>query len=214
MSHPVLAAYPWVEDAFTPNEKQDGSRFYTVYCPVRQHSNGATFRLWLGTDGQLIFGCYGGCTDDNGRGKLEALRAVGKGWKDCYPQNQDWRAVKPTIVARYPYFDERGKLLYETIRLEPGRGGKDKDFRQRRPVERGQWKWDLDGVRRVLYRLPELIDPKNARRPVYVVAGEKDAESLRNIGLLGTTNVCGERSPWTDDYSAVLAGRDVTVIAR
>jgi putative DNA primase/helicase len=208
----VLDSYPWVADAFEIAKDQDGSRFLIAYCPIRKHENGATFKLWLGLDGQLIFGCHGGCTRDTGEGKLEVLRAVGRGWKDCYPQNQDWKAVKQLIVSRYPYLDERGKLLYETMRLEPGRGGKDKEFRQRRPAERGQWVWNLDGVRRVLYRLPELVDPGNAGRTVFVVAGEKDADTLGRIGVLATTNVCGERAEWLDEYSLVLAGRDVVVV--
>ncbi len=34
---------------------------------------------------------------------------------------------KPHIVATYDYRDERGTLLYQSVRYEP------KDFRQRRP---------------------------------------------------------------------------------
>src|SRR5262245_8133447 len=51
------------------------------------------------------------------------------------------------IVATYPYVDEQSSPLYEVVRLEP------KDFRQRRPDGRGGWFWNLDGTRRVLYRL-------------------------------------------------------------
>jgi putative DNA primase/helicase len=208
----AVEAYPWVADSFELAKTQDGSRYTAAFCPMRTHTNGATFRLWVGTEGQLLFGCYGGCTDDSGRGKLEVLRRLGKSWKDCYPRDQNWKHVKPTITARYPYFDERGKLLYETIRLEPGRGGKDKDFRQRAPAGRGQWKWSIEGVRRVLYRLPELVHPRNAERTVFIVAGEKDADNLAEIGVLATTNVNGERSEWLDEYSMFLFDRDVVVI--
>jgi hypothetical protein len=54
------------------------------------------------------------------------------------------------IVATYDYHDEAGALLFQTVRFEP------KDFRQRRPDATGDWAWNLDGVRRVLYRTPEL----------------------------------------------------------
>lgn len=206
----VLAAYPWIADKFDLAKEQDGSRFVTAFCPLHK---GYALRLWLGTQGQLLFGCYAGCTTDGSSvGKLEILRAVGANWKMCYPGDQDWKEVKQEITARYPYFDENKVLLYETIRLEPGKKGKDKDFRQRRPIGKGQWKWDLTGVRRVLYKLPELIDPANAGRAVFVVAGEKDVDNLHKIGVLATTNVCGERSPWEDSFSLVLAGRDVIVI--
>jgi hypothetical protein len=41
------------------------------------------------------------------------------------------------IVATYDYRDERGTLLYEVVRLEPGDNGAKKTFRQRRPDGRG-----------------------------------------------------------------------------
>jgi hypothetical protein len=42
-------------------------------------------------------------------------------------------------------------LLYQVVRFAP------KDFRQRRPDGPGGWTWNLKGVRRVLYRLFELL---------------------------------------------------------
>ena len=53
------------------------------------------------------------------------------------------------IVKTYDYKDESGQLLYQVVRYEP------KDFRQRRPDGQGGWIWNLQGVRRVLYRLQE-----------------------------------------------------------
>ncbi len=55
------------------------------------------------------------------------------------------------IVATYRYTDESGNLLFQVVRNEP------KDFRQHRPNGNGGWIWILEGVRRVLYRLPEVI---------------------------------------------------------
>ena len=56
----------------------------------------------------------------------------------------------PELVATYDYTDERGNLLYHTCRYQP------KDFCQRRPDGKGGWINNLQGVRRVLYRLPEV----------------------------------------------------------
>src|SRR5436189_130430 len=58
-----------------------------------------------------------------------------------------------TIVATYDYTDERGTLLYQNVRYEP------KDFRMRRPDGTG-WTWNVKGVRRVLYRLPDLAEAR------------------------------------------------------
>src|SRR5262249_13056867 len=81
------------------------------------------------------------------------------------------RAAK--ILANYPYTDENGTLLYTVVRLDP------KDFRQRRPDGRGGWIWNMDGVRRVLYRLPEVLRADE----VHICEGEKDADNLHALGL-------------------------------
>ena len=40
------------------------------------------------------------------------------------------------------------------------------------PME-GRWLWDINGVRRVLYRLPELLEAVAQDRPIFFVEGEK-----------------------------------------
>ncbi len=115
------------------------------------------------------------------------------------------------IVAEYDYCDEASKLLYQAVRLDP------KNFRQRTPKPGGGWEWKLNGQRRVLYRLPELLsaDPAEA---IYVVEGEKDVDRLRTLGFVATTNVGGAskskngRSKWKPEYSQSLKGRDVVIL--
>lgn len=202
----VLAHFPWLPESFANVREDQGGAYCSADCPIGGHRS-ARVRFWVGSDGRLMFGCYAGCN------KLEMLRAVGLSWKDTFPAGEMPERPRQEVAARYPYRDEAGALLYETVRLEPGTRGRDKDFRQRRPDKSkpGGWAWSLDGVRRVLYRLPELLaaDPADT---VFVVAGEKDVESLRALGLVATTNVCGERSAWLPEYSRCLAGRFVCVI--
>jgi len=108
------------------------------------------------------------------------------------------------IVAEYNYRDERGVLLYQSVRYEP------KSFRQRRPVGKG-WAWDLKGVRRVVYRLPELVAASKEQQ-VFIVEGEKDADNLIGLGLVATTAAMGAKAPWLAEYSESLRGRTVTII--
>lgn len=201
----LVDAYPWIRERFADFREGPGV-YCQAACPLKCHRS-AHLKLWLGSDGRLMFGCYAECN------KLEILRAVGAGWADCFPDKQVPDKPNQEVTARYDYRDEGGAVLYQTIRLEPGTRGRDKDFRQRRPdpTAAGKWVYNLEGVRRVLYRLPELLaaDP---HREVYAVAGEKDADTLARLGLVATTNVCGERSEWLDTYSAQLKGRAVVVI--
>jgi DNA primase len=107
------------------------------------------------------------------------------------------------IATLYNYDDEHRRLLYQVVRMEP------KDFRQRKPDGRGGWIWRLEGVRRVLYRLPQLLHrPEDT---VYVVEGEKDADRLANAGLVATSNV-GGAGGWRLPYSQSLKGRRVVIL--
>jgi hypothetical protein len=105
------------------------------------------------------------------------------------------------IVAAYSYLDEAGRLLFEVVRYEP------KAFRQRRPDGSGGWLWDLYGVRRVLYNLPEVLKAAS----VLIVEGERDCETGRKLRLTATCN-SGGAGKWRPEYSVFLRGKRVCVI--
>lgn len=108
------------------------------------------------------------------------------------------------IVATYDYKDESGKLLYQVCRFEP------KSFSQRRPDGQSGWIWNLEGIKRVPYRLPELIVASMSDW-VYIVEGEKDADNLIAKNFVATTNSGGARK-WLDDYNRYFKGRLVAII--
>jgi putative DNA primase/helicase len=116
----------------------------------------------------------------------------------------------PDIAAVYEYRDEHGQHLLEVVR------DVEKGFRQRRRDDSkpGGWDWRVTGVRRVLYRLPELLAaPLSA--PIYVVEGEKDVESLRKRGFFATCNI-GGAGKWSgvEACAAVaLKGRNIVLIS-
>jgi len=139
-------------------------------------------------DGKILLHCFGGCATD------QVLAALGLELQDLFPDSEPAigrRAGAARIVATYPYHDEGGAVLYEQVRLEP------KDFRARRPDGAGGWTWNLKGVRRVLFGLPDLID----RTDVYLVEGEKDALALRALGLAATTTAGGAKAWSKGDYA-------------
>src|SRR5215212_6961800 len=111
---------------------------------------------------------------------------------------------KRRIVAVYDYRDTDQKLLYQVVRFVP------KDFRQRRPDGRGGWIWDLNGTKRVPYRLPEL-SAADKQDTVYLPEGEKDVERLRALGRVSTTNA-GGADKWQDDFSEYLRDRNVVIL--
>ncbi len=143
-------------------------------------------------DGKVLLHCHASCSQ---RDVIEALRARGL-W-----ESSQHTMVQGRIVATYDYTDERGELLYQTVRYEP------KGFCQRRPDAQGGWIWKK-GPRQVLYHLPEVLEAAI----VFVVEGEKDVETLRSHGFVATTNAGGAKAPWLPVFTASLRGREVILI--
>jgi putative DNA primase/helicase len=141
-------------------------------------------------DGKILLHCHAGCEQ---RDVIDALKARGL-WQS--EPREDRR-----ISATYDYTDESGNLLYQVLRFEP------KDFRQRRPDGCGGWIWKK-GPRQVLYRLREVLEAPI----VFVVEGEKDAETLRAYGFVATTNAGGAKAPWLPEFTDALRGREVILI--
>jgi 5S rRNA maturation endonuclease (ribonuclease M5) len=112
--------------------------------------------------------------------------------------------TKTSAVTEYDYIDEHGELLFQVCRTNPKR------FFQRRPDGQGGWINKLEDVRRVLYRLPELLEA-DPSATVFVCEGEKDADALRKLGLVATTNA-GGAGKWRDDYNEHLRGRNVVIL--
>lgn len=128
------------------------------------------------------------------------------------PKKADHGAKK--LECTYPYTDEEGRLLFEAVRYRYEDGSK--TFRQRRPDPEhpGQWKWELNGVRLVLYRLPEVRKAIAAGQPVWLAEGEKDADNLAGIGLCGTTLPMGAgKDRWSkSNYADSLKGATVYIL--
>lgn len=108
----------------------------------------------------------------------------------------------PQLVATYDYRDERDELMYQVVRYDP------KDFKARRPLD-GQWAWNLDGVSRIPYRLPDLI--ARSEQPVLIVEGEKDADALSKLGYVATCN-SGGAGKWPVEFGRYFRGRRCCVI--
>lgn len=118
--------------------------------------------------------------------------------------NQPARAVCRRIVKAYDYRDQRGDLLFQVVRMEP------KTFRQRVPKAGGGWSWSVKDVRRVLYRLHELVAADSAK-VVFIPEGEKDVDRLVSLGFLATCNP-GGAGKWKGHYCEFLRDRPIVIL--
>lgn len=187
-----------------------------VRCPA--HDDGAaSLHVAPGDKHPVLLTCHAGCSID---AILDAESRYGgiSGQDLMAPRDEsfvgDEEVWTPAGNAShvYQYVDENAELLFEVLRV-PLPGGK-KTFRQRAPQPGPKpWRWNMDGIRRVLYHLPEVLRAKAEGRVIYVVEGEKDADTLRmRAGVTATTSPMGA-GKWQEDYSQVLAGANVIIIA-
>ena len=175
---------------------------WSAQCPAHDDQS-PSLSIGTGAEGIPLVHCQAGCPTES------VLDAVGLTMADLMPDRA--RPEQPRVVATYPYCDEHGQLLYEVRRIEPGPDGRSKTFR---PYLPGASRAGLGNVRRVLYRLPEVIQAAKQGRTVYVCEGEKDADALAALGLVATCNPGGAgRGKWRDEYSRYLAGAHVIVVA-
>ena len=115
------------------------------------------------------------------------------------------KGQKRQIVETYDYRDERDELIYQVVRY-----ANPKNFSQRRPKPGGGWIWKLDNVRRVLYRLSELLAADLAELVLYP-EGEKDSKRAAAEGFVSTTNARGAKE-FRPEYADTLRGRHVAII--
>jgi hypothetical protein len=189
-----------------------GRRAFVVKCPFHKDNN-PSFSV---ENEQGLWNCHAGCGGGDvfdllakfeGTTAVEALKRyvpreenkAGTAISDLKSENQMAPAVtvKPVIEKIYSYTDENGTELFQCVRMKP------KTFRQRHQRENA-WQWNLEGVRRVIYRLPDVLKAER----VWIVEGEKDADNLREMGFCATCNPMGA-GKWLDSYSEDLGGKEI-----
>lgn len=104
-------------------------------------------------------------------------------------------------TARYDYCDLTGKTVHTVVRLE--HESKHKQFLQRTPAH-----WGLGDTEPILYNLAGFANSSW----VVLVEGEKDADTLKSIGVPVTTN-CGGAKKWRSEYREYFRGKQVIIFA-
>ena len=122
------------------------------------------------------------------------------------------KKTRGRFVCAYPYADE-----IEVEQFQVCRYAEPKSFSQRRPdpVHEGAWIENLDGVRMVPYRLPDLMEQIANGRRIYFFEGEKDVDTAVSMGLTATTTAMGVAGKvhWERGlYDEFFRGADVVVV--
>ncbi len=170
---------------------------FTARCPGHDdHANSLQVKRL--DNGKISVQCFAKCELN------QILDPLGMKPRDLYPDEQPAPKAPKQIERTYDYVDAHGRLLYQVVRYVP------KDFRPRRPDGRGGWIWNLSGVDRVLYRLPQVLKAKAEEQTIFFCEGEKDVDNLAALGLCATT--AGNATGWRDTFETILQGTDLIVL--
>ena len=207
---------------------------WVARCPCRNDDSNPSLSVGQGADGRVLVTCHRGMSCN----VEEICAAVGLNVSDLMPQKDEFEHLyktdnrppqipkkvetkhtppkpveppkKQTLVATYDYTDENGVLLFQKLRYVDEDGKK--TFRQRKPDGNGGWEYSLGDVPKVLYNLPAVMSAKTYNAPIWVVEGEKDADTLIEAGFIATT-MPGGAGKWLEIHTEPLAGNLVEIIA-
>ena len=165
-------------------------------CPAHDDQE-PSLSLSVGEDGRLLWCCHTGCDQ---AAVLDGLKKRGV-LMNGDAREAEPKAAKGRIVATYDYTDEHGGLLFQAVRYQPKR-------LQAAPTGRA---WRLGVGPRG--RPPRPLSPARGAggRRGLVVEGEKDADRLRALGFVATTNPQGA-GKWRPEYAEALAGKRVVIL--
>lgn len=187
-----------------------------VRCPAHNDKT-PSLTVWVDNNGKAAFNCHAGC---NHRDILQALppttqQTLETTWKTpavtvLIPRRRH-TPTAPTppasrnVEAEYPYVTENGELAYLVRRF---RGKKIRQFHRN---DDGRLVAGRGDAPTVPYRLPDVIQANRAGDTIYIVEGEKDADTLASHGLTATCNV-GGAGKWTDNLDGWFAGARVVIL--
>jgi len=194
---------------------------YSGLCPAHNDSS-PSLSLAL-TEDRILIKCHSGCsineicsgfgikksdlfrrcetdtkTKSNARKKNNNVRLNAEEKIVFYSSKHKKRV---TENVRYTYHKVDGSVAFYVIRTEP------KDFRPMTP----EGELSLEGVERVPYRLPELLQGIKDSKQVLLLEGEKDADRAAEMGFVATTFL-GGAGKWRSEYQEYFKDADVVLI--
>jgi hypothetical protein len=172
--------------------QESGTQFSTR-CPAHDDQS-PSLSVGEGKDGRALVKCHRGC--DTRR----VLAEIGLDMRDLFPATASRR---PEFQREHIYQDENAVALYKVCKRKPQGWSA---LRADLSSESG-WSPGLGGVRRVPYRLPELLD--GIGDPVWCCEGERDADTAVALGMVATA---AASNGWQKAELAALRGRQCIVV--
>jgi 5S rRNA maturation endonuclease (ribonuclease M5)/transcriptional regulator len=178
-----------VKTGYKPKRSGKG---YSARCPCRSHDDQkASLSIAETYEGKILMHCHAGCNFEAIRQELNIALNSSK-IKDDHSPNE-----------HYYYHNEKMNILYRKVKT-PSKSFYFEKFQNE------TWMPGLEGVRRVIYHLPEVISAISDNKVIAIAEGEKDVDTLRKYGYIATTNdTGGGKNKWNKTHSKYLQNAHV-----
>ena len=195
------------------NVKQLGDGAVRAACPAcqAQGSDASGDHLFIKADGK--YGCATHPGDHEHRKEIYKLAGKQALPMQPRPTMTTVPLAKLDIDCTYDYHNSDGAVIYQVVRCK-----NPKDFRFRRPDGKGDWIWNINGVEKTLFHLPQIILEIAAGKLIFLCEGEKDVLAMVEHEYVATCNPGGavkkaDGEKWLNSYTETLRGADLCIIA-
>lgn len=185
--------------------KPNGNNSYMVTCPC--HNDNTQSLCISEGNGKILLNCFAGCRAE------DITRAIGLSMRDLFqapPQSS--KPPKPASIE-YRYSDRLKK-----IRFYKWTNGKwQKSFCWQHKDNNGSWQKGRGGINPPLYN-QEILSNAAADSTVYIVEGEKDADTMTDkVGLPAVSAPDGatkgnKGKKWDNRFNSLFTGLNVAIV--
>lgn len=187
------------------NPKPNGYNSFMVTCPCH---NDNTQSLCISEDnGKILLNCFAGCRAE------DITRAIGLSMRDLFQAPQQSNKPPKPASIEYRYGDRLKK-----IRFYKWTNGKwQKSFCWQHKENNGSWQKGRGGINPPLYN-QEILSNTAAENTVYIVEGEKDADTMTDkVGLLAVSAPDGatkgsKGKKWDSRFTPLFKDLNVAII--
>lgn len=221
--------YSEILNKFIVKKRMDNNRTQCI-CPNHEDKQASLSVNYSPGDEKTLIYCQAGCDI------RDVLEQVELNVNDLFDKELEKKSVKrqdTNIEKIYKYVDADGKMLFEKVRT------KDKQFFQRRIIngaivwglENGEYTETFNGSNEwskkdrpttkkhfplqkpILYNLPKVIEAVKNNYWVFICEGEKDCQTLKDMGFIATTGSNGAgKGKWLENYSEYFKGATVIIL--
>ena len=176
---------------------------FVAKCPCHDDEHPSLYIKEDEETGNILLHCMARCKTE------DIVKALGLEMKDLFTNDNSGHTKSYDQKEKtYFYYDKAGVQIAKKVCYSYSDISKSFCWFH---LENNEWVKGLNGINVLLYNLPSLL---NATETVYIVEGEKDADSLRQMGYIATTPPHGAGYKWNaKNYNKFFKNKDVVVLA-